>query len=140
MLLFCWSFLTESHKHLKLEKPARQASAFITTYNLISEATVVMNACCVDAVLRYTIAVFTTKLLSADDKIDAFITIFGKRGDTGRRRLRDSLTYPSPFAAGQVDVFFIETVHLGQLQHVLLVLSSGGTGQICYISLFSFEC
>ena len=70
--------------------------------------------------LRYTAAVFTAKLICANDKFDAFITIYGECGDTAQRRLHDSLTYSRPFAAAaarQVDVFFfIEAAHLGQLQ------------------------
>jgi len=80
------------------------------------------------AVIRYSVAVFTTKLVSAGDKFDAFITIFGKQGDTGRRHLQQSVTHSRPFAANQIDVFFIEAVHLGRLQHVLLEFSSYGRG------------
>ena len=82
------------------------------------------------AVLRYAVAVFTTELISGSDKFDAFITIHGEQGDTGQRRLHESLTYPRPFAAGQVDLFFIEAVQLGQLQHALLEFSSYGKGQM----------
>ena len=79
--------------------------------------------------LRYTAAVFTAKLICANDKFAAFITIYGECGVTGQRRLHDSLAYSRPFAAAaarQVDVFFIEAAHLGQLQHVLLECRSDG--------------
>ena len=78
--------------------------------------------------LRYSVAVFTTKLISISDKFDAFITICGEQGDTGQRRLHESLTYSLPFAANQVDVFFVEAVHVGQLRYVLLEFTSCGTG------------
>lgn len=81
-------------------------------------------------VLRYSIAVFTTKLLSADDEFDAFVTIFGEHGDSGQRRLRESVMYSRPFADNQVDVFFIEAVHLGQLKHVLLEFTSYNKGKM----------
>jgi len=83
-------------------------------------------ACCLNAVLRYSVAVFTAKLISA--KYDAFVTIFGEQGDTGQRVLRESVTYSRPFADEQTDVFFIEAVHLGQLRHVLLEFTSYGSG------------
>jgi len=80
------------------------------------------------------VAVFTAKLICANDKFAAFITIYGECGDTGQRRLHDSLT------ARQVDVFFIEAVHLGQLQHVLLECRSGGKGRIRSILGHAARC
>jgi len=80
------------------------------------------------------VAVFTAKLISeANDKFDAFVTIFGEQGDTGQRLLRDSATYSHPFAGKQTDVFFMEAVQLGRLRHVLLEFSSYGSGLICSI-------
>jgi len=84
------------------------------------------------------VAVFTTKLISASDEFDAFITIFGEQGDSGQRHLCESMTYSHPFAANQADVFFIQAVHLGQLQHALLEFSSYGRGQIYCIPVSSF--
>jgi len=81
-------------------------------------------------VLRYAVAVFTTKLVCESGTFDAFITIYGKRGDTGQRLLHESVTYSRPFAAGQVDVFFVEAVHLGQLQDILLEFISYGRGRL----------
>jgi len=82
-------------------------------------------------VLRYAVVVFTTKLISRTDKFDAFITLHGNQGDTGQRRLQESQTYAHPFTAGQVDVFFIEAVHLGHLEHLLLEFHSYLKGQMC---------
>ena len=101
-------------------------------------------ACCLIAVLRYSVAVFTAKLISASDEFSAFITVFGEQGDTGQRVLRESVTYSRPFADKQTDVFFVEAVHLGQLRHVLLEFISYGSGQLCCIltdprSLVSFR-
>ena len=92
--------------------------------------------------LRYTAAVFTAKLICATDKFAAFITIYGECGDTGQRRLHDSLTYSRPFAAAarQVDVFFIEAAHLGQLQHVLLECRSDDKGRIRSILGHAARC
>ena len=93
--------------------------------------------------LRYAVAVFTAKLICANDKFNAFITIYGECGDSGQRRLHDSLAYSRPFAAaaaGQVDVFFIEAVHLGQLQHVLLECRSDGKGRIRSILGHAARC
>ena len=82
-------------------------------------------------------AVFTTRLISASDEFNVYITIYGEHGDTGQRHLHESVTYSDPFAANQIDVFFVEAVHLGRLQHVLLEFSSCGRGPIyCY----SFHC
>lgn len=88
----------------------------------------IIALCCVYAVLRYSVAVFTTELIPASDAFDVFITIFGEQGDTGQRRLVDSVTYSRPFASKQVDVFFVEAVHLGALRHVLLEFSSSDKG------------
>ena len=92
--------------------------------------------------LRYAVAVFTAKLICANDKFHAFITIYGECGDSGQRRLHDSLTYSRPFAAAarQVDVFFIEAAHLGQLQHVLLECRSDGKGRIRSILGHAAHC
>jgi len=106
---------------------------------LIEVISAALNCCYIGAVLRYVVVVFTTKLVCESNKFDAFITIYGGRGDTGQRRLRESLTYSSPFAANQVDVFFFEVVHLGKLQHVLLEFRSYGRGRICWILLFYCE-
>ena len=94
------------------------------------------------AVLRYSVAVFTTKLVSASDsdEFDVFITIFGKHGDTGRRHLQQSMTHPRPFAANQTDVFFIEAVHLGRPQHILLEFTSHGRGWIYSYPLCNGKC
>ena len=66
-------------------------------------------------VLRYSVAVFTSNTAKAGTTANASITLHGKNGDTGRRPLTDSKTNDQPFKKGQVDVFIIEAVHLGDL-------------------------
>ena len=69
-------------------------------------------------VLRYSVAVFTSNIAKAGTTANASITLYGKNGDTARRPLTDSKTNDQPFKKGQVDVFIVEAVHLGDLLKV----------------------
>ena len=63
-------------------------------------------------------AVFTSNIAKAGTTANGTITLYGKNGDTGRRPLTESKTNDKPFKKGQVDVFTVEAVHLGNLLRV----------------------
>jgi hypothetical protein len=64
------------------------------------------------------VATYTANVRNAQTTANAYITLYGSRGDSGRCCLDDSLTHQLRFLKGQVDVFVIEAVHLGQIEHV----------------------
>lgn len=72
------------------------------------------------AVLRYYIAVYTGEIKEADTAANVSLTIFGQYGDSGKHLLSDSRTHNFKFLHGQVDVFTVETVQLGALDHIVL--------------------
>ncbi len=72
------------------------------------------------SVLRYIVTVYTSSIAKAATQANAFITLYGSEGDTGRRPLSDSQTSDSPFKKGQVDVFMVEAVHLGKLEKIIV--------------------
>ncbi len=93
------------------------------------------------SVLRYQVAVFTSNIAKGGTTAQVSITLFGKYGDTGRRPLRDSRTHDEPFGKGQVDVFEVEAVRLGdllklELSHDGTDPGSGSVSQTCF-SLWS---
>ena len=70
------------------------------------------------SVLRYSVAVFTSNIAKAGTTANATITLYGKNGDTGRRPLTEPKTSDKPFKKGQIDVFTVEAVYLGDLLRV----------------------
>lgn len=88
-------------------------------------------------VLPYCVTVFTSHVTNVSNSpMSVFITLYGERGDTGRRALIESKTHSSPFSADQADVFFIPAVQLGKLSrvNVELVSESKGIAICAYLS------
>ena len=83
--------------------------------------------CC--SVHRYSLALYTSQVISnlddgRESSLNVFVTVFGERGDTGRRHLTHSKTHAVPFRSGQIDVFFVSAVHLGQLKRIVVELEA----------------
>lgn len=47
-----------------------------------------------------------------------YVTLFGSRGDSGRRSLAHSLTHDQRLLPAQADVFIVEAVHLGDINKI----------------------
>ncbi|KAM3928088.1 oxygen-regulated protein 1 [Leptodactylus fuscus] len=70
-------------------------------------------------VTKYKIEVVTGDLWNAGTEANVYILLRGQYGDTGSRQLLRS-NKPIPFTKGQTDTFFLEAVHLGDLQTVII--------------------
>ncbi|XP_070556277.1 uncharacterized protein [Ptychodera flava] len=71
-------------------------------------------------VFRYHVQVYTSDLDNADTDSKVFVTIYGKRGDTGERALYTSKNNREKFQRGQMDIFEIEAVDLDDIKSVVL--------------------
>ncbi|XP_007487288.3 oxygen-regulated protein 1 [Monodelphis domestica] len=74
----------------------------------------------------YEIHVYTGSKLGAETDSNVLINLIGTRGDSGKRRLHKSMNNQVKFQQGQVDIFVIKSVSLGELKKVLI--SHDGTG------------
>ncbi|XP_052559122.1 lipoxygenase homology domain-containing protein 1-like isoform X2 [Tympanuchus pallidicinctus] len=76
--------------------------------------------------LVYEIRVHTGAKLGAETDFNVYINLIGTRGDAGKRKLHRSKNNKVKFQHGQMDIFFIKAVSLGDLEKVLI--SHDGTG------------
>jgi hypothetical protein len=84
--------------------------------------------CCM-LVIIYQLEVFTGNVPGADCEANIYVTLFGSRGDAGRRQLYHSLSSRTKFQQGQKDVFNIEAVDLGNLDKLVIRHDGRGKGQ-----------
>ncbi|XP_048249875.1 lipoxygenase homology domain-containing protein 1-like isoform X2 [Haliotis rufescens] len=68
----------------------------------------------------YQVEVFTGSGEGADTDADVSITIYGERGDTGKRKLYMSKSNKKAFQRGKIDVFDLEAVSLGELEKLYI--------------------
>ncbi|OCT76820.1 hypothetical protein XELAEV_18032023mg [Xenopus laevis] len=80
-----------------------------------------------ELLLDYEIHVYTGAITNAGTKSNVYINLFGKRGDSGKRKLHKSLNQKVRFQKGQVDIFCIQAISLGTLGKIQI--SQDGTGQ-----------
>ncbi|XP_006819004.1 lipoxygenase homology domain-containing protein 1-like, partial [Saccoglossus kowalevskii] len=80
-------------------------------------------------IFRYFITVFTGEIENAACEATIYMCIYGERGDTGNRVLFKSLNNENQFQEGQVDMFEIEAVSLGELQKVVVGHDNKEAGQ-----------
>ncbi|CAL1540467.1 unnamed protein product [Lymnaea stagnalis] len=67
---------------------------------------------------KYVVEVFTGNMKGGGTDANVFITIFGDRGDSGERQLRNSETNKNKFEQNQMDRFMLEAVDLGKLYKI----------------------
>ncbi|NXC47424.1 LOXH1 protein, partial [Penelope pileata] len=79
-------------------------------------------------VLVYEIHVYTGAKLGAETDFNVFINLIGTRGDAGKRKLHRSKNNNVKFQRGQMDIFFIKAVSLGDLEKVLISHDGAGPG------------
>ncbi|ELK26170.1 Oxygen-regulated protein 1 [Myotis davidii] len=75
----------------------------------------------------YEVHVATGELWNAGTVANVYISIYGKKGDTGSRQLFRSKSSIS-FLRGQTDTFFLEAVHLGDLYKIVIGHDGLGPG------------
>ncbi|XP_075684221.1 oxygen-regulated protein 1 [Rhinoderma darwinii] len=78
-------------------------------------------------VVEYTISVHTGDEMVGRSTGRMYIRIEGEHGETGKRVLNVSDSDVISFTKGQVDIFTIKAVYLGQLQKILLGFNNLGT-------------
>ncbi|XP_075271384.1 oxygen-regulated protein 1 [Opisthocomus hoazin] len=78
--------------------------------------------------LMYEVHVYTGAKLGAETDSDVYINLIGTRGDAGKRKLHRSKNNNIKFRHGQMDVFCIKAVSLGDLEKVLISHDGAGPG------------
>ncbi|XP_069127319.1 uncharacterized protein [Argopecten irradians] len=77
-------------------------------------------------VVPYYVEVYTSEEeLNAGTKANVFLTLYGQQFDSGRRHLTKSQTNKTKFQTGQVDIFKLEAVDLGELAKVVVEKGPG---------------
>uniref|UniRef100_A0A8C9PQE2 Oxygen-regulated protein 1 n=1 Tax=Spermophilus dauricus TaxID=99837 RepID=A0A8C9PQE2_SPEDA len=79
-------------------------------------------------VVVYEIHIHTGTKPGAETESNVFINLIGTRGDSGNRKLHQSQSNKTNFQRGQVDIFFITAVSLGQLRKCLISHDGMGPG------------
>nr|XP_040124039.1 oxygen-regulated protein 1 [Ictidomys tridecemlineatus] len=79
-------------------------------------------------VVVYEIHIHTGTKPGAETESNVFINLFGTRGDSGNRKLHQSQSNKTNFQRGQVDIFSITAVSLGQLKKCLISHDGMGPG------------
>ncbi|CAB4039284.1 lipoxygenase homology domain-containing 1-like, partial [Paramuricea clavata] len=68
--------------------------------------------------LTYQIYVLTGDCRGAGTEADIKLTLFGEYGTSGERPLLKSMNHPHKFRRGQVDIFPLDSLYLGELQNI----------------------
>ncbi|CAH1776005.1 unnamed protein product [Owenia fusiformis] len=103
-------------------------------------------------VQEYQVEVYTGDKLGAGTDANVYLEIYGKRGDTGRRKLKKSLNNYNKFESGKMDVFAVTAVDLLELDYVVVGHDGKGAGSGWFLDKiiikdspesdekFEFEC
>ncbi|KAM9308372.1 oxygen-regulated protein 1 [Gastrophryne carolinensis] len=70
--------------------------------------------------LDYEIHIYTGVVSDVNLKMNVYLNIFGTIGDSGKRRLHRSKSEGALFQRGNVDVFCLQAISLGELQKILI--------------------
>ncbi|KAM3841839.1 oxygen-regulated protein 1 [Vipera latastei] len=82
--------------------------------------------------ITYSISVYTGTLPASETDANIFIVLFGKNGDSYKRKLKHSKSCPQ-FEKGQISTFAIQAVDLGMLSSVLVEHNNSGYGAGWYL-------
>lgn len=80
------------------------------------------------SVVVYTIEVYTGTDPGSDTEAVVSLQLIGQRGDSGKRVLYHSHSQETPFQAGQMDVYKLEAVTLGEVTQVWVGHNGKGRG------------
>ena len=69
---------------------------------------------------HYKVHVFTGDKWRGGTDANVYLCIYGEKGDTGKRQLKQSSTNRNKFERNQEDIFDIECADLGRLNKILI--------------------
>nr|XP_009671864.1 PREDICTED: oxygen-regulated protein 1 [Struthio camelus australis] len=90
-------------------------------------------------VYKYVVSVHTGDRWGAETFANVYITLYGKRGDTGVRKLHTSLANRRKFQRNKVDSFLVEAVSLSHLQKVVIQHDGEGYGAGMYLKMVTVK-
>ncbi|NXX88039.1 LOXH1 protein, partial [Centropus bengalensis] len=90
-------------------------------------------------VYKYIVSVHVGDLWGAETFANVYITLYGKRGDTGVRKLHASLEKGRKFQRNKVDSFLVEAVSLSDLQKVVIGHDGEGYGAGMYLRMVTVK-
>ncbi|XP_059580075.1 oxygen-regulated protein 1 [Alligator mississippiensis] len=88
---------------------------------------------------KYVVSVHIGDHWGAESFANVYITVYGKRGDTGVRKLQTSLVKGEKFQRRKVDSFLVEAVSLSDLQKVVLGHDGEGYGAGMYLKMITIQ-
>ncbi|NXB48815.1 LOXH1 protein, partial [Leucopsar rothschildi] len=90
-------------------------------------------------VYKYVVSVHIGDRWGAETFANVYLTLYGKRGDTGVRKLHTSLTKGRKFQRNKVDSFLVEAVSLSHLQKVVIGHDGEGYGAGMYLKMVTVK-
>ncbi|NXV67492.1 LOXH1 protein, partial [Molothrus ater] len=90
-------------------------------------------------VYKYVVSVHIGDRWGAGTFANVYITLYGKRGDTGVRKLDTSLMKGRKFQRNKVDSFLVEAVSLSHLQKVVIGHDGEGYGAGMYLKMVTVK-
>ncbi|XP_058687118.1 oxygen-regulated protein 1 [Poecile atricapillus] len=90
-------------------------------------------------VYKYVVSVHIGDRWGAETFANVYITLYGKRGDTGVRKLHTSLMKGRKFQRNKVDSFLVEAVSLSHLQKVVIGHDGEGYGAGMYLKMVTVK-
>ncbi|KAM9025480.1 oxygen-regulated protein 1 [Ara ararauna] len=90
-------------------------------------------------VYKYVVSVHIGDRWGAETFANVYINLYGKRGDTGMRKLHTSLSKGRKFRKNKVDSFLVEAVSLSQLQKVVIGHDGEGYGAGMYLKMVTVK-
>ncbi|XP_074841891.1 oxygen-regulated protein 1 [Carettochelys insculpta] len=88
---------------------------------------------------KYVVSVHTGDHWGSETFANIYITLHGDRGDTGVRKLHESLVAGEKFQRNKVDSFLIEAVSLNHLQKVAVGHDGEGYGAGMYLKMITIK-
>ncbi|NXU53866.1 LOXH1 protein, partial [Turnix velox] len=117
----CWLSLVRKDKELVKEFPA------------VNEGPKTLP------VYKYVVSVHVGDCWGAETFANVYITLYGKRGDTGVRKLHTSLVKGRKFQRNKVDSFLVEAVSLSHLKKVVIGHDGEGYGSGMYLKMVTVK-
>ncbi|NWU70953.1 LOXH1 protein, partial [Pterocles burchelli] len=90
-------------------------------------------------VYKYVVSVHIGDNWGAETFANVYITLYGKRGDTGVRKLHSSLGKGRKFQRNKVDSFLVEAVSLSHLHKVVIGHDGEGYGAGMYLKMVTVK-
>ncbi|XP_030851151.1 lipoxygenase homology domain-containing protein 1 isoform X3 [Strongylocentrotus purpuratus] len=91
------------------------------------------------ALSTYKVHIFSGDIFQAGTDANVFINIYGEKGDTGERSMKDSETNMNKFERGQEDVFSIEAADLGALKKMKIRHDNANVGSDWFLDRVEVE-